>query len=169
MEEFELARSDEERKERYQSTIDYLTQHGTEEDWKLGQIFKEDPSEFGLNNPMQEINVYNQKLLDGKFAARRDLINKYKALSDTLKFLLDKEAEIWTELSNVSHDICNIEGHRLSSESHQVFVNNGKEVKASYWVRKCVVCGKEITESTMTYRDCVVKDTEGISRILRQE
>lgn len=166
MEEFELARSDEERKDRYQSVIDYFAKHGTEEDWRLGELIKEEPSDFGLNNPMPEINSYQQKVLDDKFATRRELINKYKALSDTFKFLLDKEAEIWNRLQEVSHEICDIEGHRLSSESHQVFVNNGKEVKASYWVRKCVVCGKEITESTMSYRDCVVKDTEGLTRVL---
>lgn len=169
METFELVRSDEERKKHFESTIEYLKTHGTEEEWRLREILKEPDSEFGLNNPIPEMGNYEERALRGKFEKRADLIKKYKALSDTFQFLLDKEKEIWSEYTDVSEEICDIEGHRLSSQSYRVYVYDGNKVKTSFWVRKCIICGKEVSASEMTYRDCVVKGEEGPKRLLEQK
>ena len=166
MEEFELAKSDEERKKEYERIVKYLMEHGIKEEWKIKDLIKEKDSDFGLNNTLPELNSYEIKKLDILFAERKELIEKYKEISDKLKDLLVYENELWTKLQEDSHDICQIEGHRLSEKSYQVSDSDGYGRTDYIWFRKCIICGKEISQSMIKYRDCVVKGEEGPKRIL---
>ncbi len=166
MERFELAKSEEERKKDYQEKIDYLVKHGVSQEWKLRELLKEKESDFGLNNPLVELNPFVEKRVDTLFSRRQQIIEEYKAISAELKGLLMQEDALWKELTDINHSICDAEGHRLSEKAYQEFDNDGYGRGSSYWARRCIICGKEVTANTIRYGDCVVKGEEGPKRIL---
>ena len=166
MERFELAKSEEERIKDYQEKIDYLVKNGVSDEWRLRQLLKEKDSEFGLNNPMVELNPFQEKRLDLLFARRKQIIDEYKEVSAALKDLLIRENALWEELTDLNHSICDTEGHRLSEHAYQEFDTDGYGRGSSYWARRCIICGKEVTPNNIKYMDCVVKGEEGPKRIL---
>lgn len=171
MERFELVRNEEERKEKYQKLVDYILSHGINEEWKLKDLLKEiiKESDFGLENNIPVLTDYDQKKVDKLFSEREELILKYKEISDYLKSSLLEEDTIWNKMQETNREICQIEGHRLSEESYQnsTLDEYDRPTKSfGVWYRKCLVCGKEISQGMINYRDCVVKGEEGPKRIL---
>ncbi len=168
MERFELARNEEEMKEKYEKMMNYLIEHGVTSDWRIKELLKDlvKDSEFGIENNFPNLSDYDQKRVNRMFDKRDVLIEKYKELVEPLKELLIKEDELWKELQDVNHEICQTQGHRLSENAYEIHDSDGYGRTEHYWVRKCLVCGKEITQNALMYRDCVVKGEEGPKRIL---
>ena len=168
MERFELARSKEERRKEYEKVIDYLMSHKGSENSRIKDLIKTKPEDFGLNNDLPDLNEFEQKRVDKLFEERQALIDEYKGISDALKGFLQQEDEVWTKLTNINQQICETEGHRLSSKSDPVYdVNDDGRGKTTTYYRTCLICGRRINENMMeNYRDCVVKGEEGPKRIL---
>ena len=166
MENFELARNEEERREKFIKLENYIKTHGIKEEWKIKDILKEKEEDFGLDNSLPEIKEYESKRLEILFKKRQEIIEKYNEIRPILTELLSKEETLWNELENTGQEICSLEGHRLSQIAHPVHNTDGYNRGYTVWYRKCIICGKEISQAMMHYTDCVVKGEEGPKRIL---
>lgn len=172
MERFELVESEEDRKREIEELVSYIKKTGSIQAWKIKEIMGEQDGDLGIHHTFQPLDAYNEKQLAERFAVRDRLIEEYRALSAEVKEVLAKEAAIWEKLDGVNNEICNIEGHRLSSETYMVYpevrsvLGPSKPSSHGYLVRRCLVCGKELSASEISYRDCVVKGEGGPSRVL---
>ena len=160
MEQFEIAKTEEEREKDYQKIVDHLRKNGIREDWKISKLVEEKPEHFGLNNNFPKLSERQDERRDGLFQKRSLQIVMYNRLRAEIEPLLVLERDMWYNLNEINKEICEIEGHRLSEKVETEYDDELGCNSVSYY-RRCLVCGKRIYKEGLKNNDVVVKGEEG--------
>lgn len=114
----------------------------------------------GLNNDFPALNLENQLLLDKLLDQRSKYIHEYQNIVRILEPLLKEEVKVWESLDDVSNQICQLQGHRLSMyPTGLIDYQNGKLVLVGS-TRFCIICGKYIYQADRRKNDVVVKTND---------
>jgi len=120
-------------------------------------------SKFGLKNAFPTLTTEEEQTVDEDFEKRKALIFSYQLIASKLIPLLDKEDELWEDIKALNAEICRIEGHRLSSESNEIYEPDGYgDFESLGYTRTCLVCGKRVFADELTDKDVVVKGKSDI-------
>ncbi|MBR4178968.1 MAG: hypothetical protein IKR57_06450 [Bacilli bacterium] len=165
MEEFEIAKTKEEREADIQRIADFLRRNGIKETWNITGILKRKDTDFGIDNDFPNLNERDESKRNSLFTQRKLLIGKYERLREQLLPLLTLERNMWAQLNDLNKEICEIEGHRLSEKVETEYDDDGLSRAVGYY-RTCLVCGKRIYKEGLKEKDVVVKGEEGPKRIL---
>lgn len=165
MEEFEIARSKEEREEDIQRIAEFLRRNGIKESWNITGILERKDNDFGIDNEFPVLNERDEEKRNRLFTERKLLIGKYERLREQISPLLILERNMWAHLNDLNKEICEVEGHRLSEKVETEYDDDGLSRPVGYY-RTCLVCGKRIFKEGIKDKDVVVKGEEGPKRIL---
>ena len=95
------------------------------------------------------VDISEIKVINELFQERERKIEEVKKLRQQLDDLIKEERELYLEVRSVSLEICNMQGHRLSS----------KRLNNMTLSRKCLVCGQIITPYNSNNKDSVLEAT----------
>ena len=165
MEQFEISKTREKREEDYQRILDFMRRNGIKS-LDVTNILEEKDRDFGINNMFPELSKIEEEKQNQLFTQRQLLIGKYKRICDQILPLLKLEEHAWRSLDKLNHEICELEGHRLSETvTEEIIPDDIGHSEVGYY-RTCLVCGKRVYKEGLTDRDVVVKGESGPKRIL---
>lgn len=111
-----------------------------------------------LDNDFPKLSEDANKQVKGLMSKRTALINEYKRLAWLLMPMLEEETKVWNELDDISSQICEIQGHRLTANPIPLIDYSHGLVFADGYARACVICGKAINKEEIVDNDVVVTD-----------
>lgn len=124
---------------------------------KADEMLKIIYGSYDLDNDFPKLSHEDEKKVKSLGNKRNNLINEYKRIAWLLQPLIEEEAKVWDELENISDQICNIQGHRLSSNAVPL-IDYDHGLKFGGYARTCVICGNVIKKEDFTSDDVVVAD-----------
>ncbi len=112
---------------------------------------KEDLRNFGVQNNFPHLNDEQKRKLNDLFYKRefyaRRFYDAVESVDDSISYLKGCQKDFF----KVNDEICVIQGHRLSNGAELVNVDGEMRAK-----RTCIICGKEVYDSTISCKDVVV-------------
>ena len=168
MEHFEISKSDENRDKDLNVVKEYLNSNGEEGYPDSIRIIKKRRLHFGIYNRFPKLSREDDEERDKLFQQRDLQIKKYKRVCGELKAIMFLEKQIWYRIEEINKRICELEGHRLSEEIEEEYIDDGLPMPVAHY-RTCLVCGKKIYKEGLTNNDVVVKEESGPERVLRME
>ena len=124
---------------------------------KADEMFQMIKNSYGLDNDFPKLSDEDTKRVKNLSNRRTALINEYKRLAWILEPLLEEESKVWDELDGISEQICEIQGHRLSSDAIPL-IDYNHVLELSSYARSCVICGTVFKKDEMLDNDVVVTD-----------
>ena len=166
MEKYEIAKSNEEREKDISKITDFLRENGIKSCDKVPNLFQENEYNFGIFNDFPKLSEADKEKQDKLFREREELIIKYEKIRRRLLPLVLIENNLWDNLREVNQNICELEGHRLSTDVTEEVVPDEIGRPDIYYFRTCLVCGKRVYREKLKDNDVVVKGEKAPQRIL---
>jgi len=161
MSELELVVNQEEKERNRKELEEKLKKMGIIEPWKLKEMLNniiEDSSKWEIGSNFPVLTIGETQLIENSLIKKESLCIELQDIESEIQRLNSRYALVKQEISNINHNVCNIQGHRLSNEIElDEEINSDGRITGIHEYRRCFICGKEVREYDLKEKDVVVK------------
>lgn len=156
MKKFELAETESDREKLLEEAKKECAETGIPEEDAYYYAGLDEPERFGLDHDFPNLSMEKMKDVHDKLARRKELLKNYADLLRKIRSMEKTKNGLYASIMRKSAEICNIEGHRLSTKVKYDNKNGQKKIDPELYYRTCLICGRKIHAYECKPKDVVI-------------